>query len=118
MASYKLSALAEEDLRIISARTIEEWGRPQAEKYLSLLHQTMTQIADTPNLGKNRPELFNNAKSFPAQKHIIFYWKSEAGIEVARILHQKKWIHLQLSNVFVGDIRNAKPDPGLRALPG
>ena len=30
MASYKLSELAEEDLRLISARTIEDWGRSQA----------------------------------------------------------------------------------------
>ncbi|MBL36756.1 MAG: plasmid stabilization protein [Oceanospirillaceae bacterium] len=89
MASYKLSKLAEEDLRLISAKTIEEWGRPQAQKYVSLLHETMTQLANGPNIGKTRPELFNNAKSFPAQKHMIFYWKSKTGIEVARILHQR-----------------------------
>lgn len=89
MASYKLSELAEEDLRLISARTIEDWGRPQAEEYVLLLHETMTQIANSPNIGKNRPELFKDAKSFLAQKHIVFYWKSETGIEVARILHQR-----------------------------
>lgn len=89
MASYKLSELAEEDLRLISARTIEDWGWPQAEKYLLLLHEAMTQIANTPSIGKIRPELSKNAKSFPAQRHIVFYWKSEEGIEVARILHQR-----------------------------
>ncbi|WP_340680014.1 hypothetical protein [Paraglaciecola sp.] len=29
------------------------------------------------------------AKSFPAQKHMVYYWKSSEGIEVARILHQR-----------------------------
>ena len=89
MASYKLSELAKEDLRLISARTIEDWGRSQAEKYVLLLHEAMTQIANTPNIGKNRPEIFPKAKSFPAQKHIVYYWKSDVGIEVARILHQR-----------------------------
>lgn len=89
MANYELSQLAEEDLRLISARTIEDWGRLQAEKYVSLLHKAMTQIANTPDIGKNRPDLSVNAKSFPAQKHIVYYWKSEEGIEVARNLHQR-----------------------------
>lgn len=89
MASYKLSKLAEEDLRLISAKTIKDWGRPQAEKYVLLLHEMMTQIANTPDMGRNRPELFENAKSFPAQKHIVYYWKVDTGIEIARILHQR-----------------------------
>ena len=49
----------------------------------------MIQIATTPTLGRNRPELFETARSFPAQKHIVYYWQTEAGIEVARILHQR-----------------------------
>ena len=89
MASYKLSALAEEDLRHISARTIADWGLPQAEKYVVLLHEAMLRIAATPNMGKNRPELFKNAKSFPVQKHVVYYWPVDGGIEVARILHQR-----------------------------
>jgi plasmid stabilization system protein ParE len=41
-------------------------GRPQAEKYILLLHNIMKKIAATPDIGKNRPELFKDAKSFPA----------------------------------------------------
>jgi toxin ParE1/3/4 len=70
MASYKLSQLAEEDLRHISARTIDNWGRLQAEKYVSLLHNAMTQIANTPDIGKNRPDLSATAKSFPTQNQV------------------------------------------------
>ena len=54
MARYKLSELAEEDLRLISAKTIEKWGLSQAKKYVSLLHETMIQIATTPNFGKKQ----------------------------------------------------------------
>ena len=89
MASYKLSKLAEEDLRLISASTIKEWGRTQAEKYVSQIHKTMMQVANTPDIGSSRPELFENARSFPAHKHILYYWRTEEGVEVARILHQR-----------------------------
>lgn len=89
MAGYKLSEQAEEDLRPISARTIEEWGRTQAEVYVSLLHNTLLQIANTPDIGRDRPELSDIARSFPAQKHIVYYLKCDQGIEVARILHQR-----------------------------
>lgn len=64
MASYKLSELAEEDLRLISARTIEEWGTTQAKAYVSLLHNTLLQVANTPDIGRNRPELFDNGEAF------------------------------------------------------
>lgn len=89
MASYKLSELAEDDLRFISSKSIEKWGRIQAKTYVTSLHNTLLQIANTPDIGRSRPELFENAKSFSAQKHIVYYWKSDNGIEVARILHQR-----------------------------
>ncbi|WP_307723751.1 type II toxin-antitoxin system RelE/ParE family toxin [Alteromonas sp. KUL49] len=76
-------------MRLISAKTIKDWGRSQAEKYVLLLHETLLQIANNPDIGRNRPELFEKAKSFPAQKHIVYYWQSESGIEIARILHQR-----------------------------
>ena len=77
MASYKLSELAENDLRLISVKTIKEWGLVQARTYVSLLHEAMIQLANTPDIGRKRPDLFEGAKSFPAPKHIIFYWNTE-----------------------------------------
>jgi len=44
MASYKLSGLAAEDLRLISIKTIEKWGRTQAQTYVSLLHNILLQM--------------------------------------------------------------------------
>ena len=39
MASYKLSELAEDDLRLIAIKTIEAWGHSQAEANILLLHE-------------------------------------------------------------------------------
>ncbi|WP_233095299.1 type II toxin-antitoxin system RelE/ParE family toxin [Alteromonas sp. IB21] len=68
MASYKLSELAEDDLRLIAIKTIEKWGQDQAEAYILLLHEALIKIANEPNIGRKRPELFDNARSFPVQK--------------------------------------------------
>ena len=38
-------------------------------------------------MGYSRTELANNLRSFPADDYIIFYRPTEAGIEVARIVH-------------------------------
>ena len=89
MANYKLSELAEDDLRLIAINTIETWGQGQAEAYILLLHEALIKIANAPDIGRRRPELFDNARSIPVQKHMIYYWPSAQGIEVARILHQR-----------------------------
>ena len=89
MESYKLSELAEDDLRLIAIKTIEAWGHSQAEAYILLLHEALIRIANAPDIGRRRPELFDNARSFPVQKHMVYYWSSAQGIEVARILHQR-----------------------------
>ncbi|MFC3202994.1 type II toxin-antitoxin system RelE/ParE family toxin [Alteromonas oceani] len=71
MASYKLSELAEDDLRLIAIKTIEAWGHSQAEAYILLLHEALIKIANAPDIGKRRPELSDNARSFPIQKHMV-----------------------------------------------
>ena len=74
MASYKLSELAEDDLRLIAIKTIEAWGHSQAEAYILLLHEALIKIANAPDIGKRRPELSDNARSFPIQKHMVYYY--------------------------------------------
>lgn len=49
----------------------------------------MKMLAANSSLGKLREELFTEAKSFPAGKHIIFYKPCDDGIEIARVLHQR-----------------------------
>jgi toxin ParE1/3/4 len=89
MPSYKLSALAVEDLSQIATSTIESWGNEQAKTYLQSIDNALLKLAEFPNLGRSRTELHVGARSFPVQKHIVFYQISESGIDVARILHQR-----------------------------
>lgn len=89
MPSYRLSPLAEDDLFNIISTTIESWGNEQAKKYAQTLESALSKLAQYPNFGRERNEIYSGARSFPVEKHIVFYQTSENGIDVARILHQR-----------------------------
>jgi len=89
MSSYRLSLLAEEDLFKIISLTIESWGNEQAKVYAQSIESALLKLAQYPNFGRERNEVYSGARSFPVEKHIVFYQVSENGIEVARILHQR-----------------------------
>jgi len=86
--SYRLSPLAEEDLFKIISTTVESWGSLQAKMYAQIIEAALLKLAEYPDLGKERNDVYNGARSFPIEKHIVFYQASEKGIDVARILHQ------------------------------
>ncbi len=89
MINYKLSPLAEKDLQKILSTTIDTWGVEQAKIYAESLDTALMKLAQYPESGRTRNELYVNARSFPVEKHIIFYRIAQTGIEVARILHQR-----------------------------
>ena len=90
MAKYKLTNKAVADLNGIWEYTLENWSENQADKYYNMLLDSCQDIANNPALGKNdkgiRPELFG----LKANRHVIFYRKSEANlIEITRRLHER-----------------------------
>ena len=89
MPNYRLSPLAGEDLFKIISTTIEPWGSAQAQVYAQTLESALLKLAQYPDFGKERHDVYNGAKSFPVEKHIVFYQISNNGIDVARILHQR-----------------------------
>lgn len=89
MPTYRLSPLAEQDLYKIISTTISSWGNEQAKKYAQNIDAALTKLAQYPDFGRERNEVYNGAKSFPVEKHIVFYQVSDNGIDIARILHQR-----------------------------
>lgn len=99
--SYRLSRLAEADIREISATTITNWEGTQARAYLENLDKTMLALAGNPDLGRERSDVYVGARSFPSGKHVIFYRVSAQGfIEIARVLHQRMDLLSQFSDEF------------------
>ncbi|WP_254304126.1 type II toxin-antitoxin system RelE/ParE family toxin [Shewanella sp. VB17] len=89
MSSYKLSPLAKDDLFKILSSTIESWGSRQAKVYAQTIDAALLKLAQYPDFGRERSDVYDGAKSFPVEKHIVFYQISDNGIDVARILHQR-----------------------------
>ncbi|MGL1956892.1 MAG: type II toxin-antitoxin system RelE/ParE family toxin [Colwellia sp.] len=89
MSNYRLSPLAEEDLFKIISTTIESWGSAQAKVYAQTIDSALLKLAQYPDFGRERSDVYNGARSFPVEKNIVFYQVSDNSIDVARILHQR-----------------------------
>jgi toxin ParE1/3/4 len=72
MPSYRLSPLAEADLYKILSTTIESWGSAQAKIYAQTIDTALSKLAQYPDFGRERNEIYKDAKSFPVEKHIAF----------------------------------------------
>ena len=86
---YKTSRLSEEDLLEIFLKGIEDFGIKKAQKYSQAIDKVFRELAEYPDIGKSRDELFPGALSFPVGSHIIFYRKISKQIEIARVLHKR-----------------------------
>lgn len=89
MIAYHLTPDAQSDLVEIRRYTLKQWGMPQSQKYLSELRQTICVLANTPNLGKSRPDVGANVQSFPHASHVIYYIVHDKQLVIFGILHKR-----------------------------
>jgi len=87
VAEYRLRPKARSDIDAIWDYTVQSWGVQQALHYLNRLRDVCTELADNPELGKCRDELYKGLRVYPSGKHLVFYLIIENGIDVVRILH-------------------------------
>ncbi|MDN3379346.1 MULTISPECIES: type II toxin-antitoxin system RelE/ParE family toxin [unclassified Pseudoalteromonas] len=64
MSRYKLSPLAEKDLFKIISTTIESWGSAQAKEYAQTIDAALLKLAQYPDFGRERGDIYTGAKSF------------------------------------------------------
>ena len=85
MARFKLTPLAQSDLRDIRAYIAADNPR-MAAQYLNILKEKCQQLADAPGLGVKREE-YCGLHKFPVGDYLIFYRPTAEGIDVIRVLH-------------------------------
>ena len=87
MKHFLLSSDADADLQDIYDYTEDMWGEAQAEKYIGDLYRVFDLLSGNPSLGRQRPELAADIRSFASGAHVIFYmtWQNETAI--VRVLH-------------------------------
>ncbi len=89
MLIYRLTPDAQTDLIEIRRFTVKQWGTAQSQKYLLELRQTIHLLAETPSLGKSRPDVGSNVLSFPHVSHVIYYVVHEQQLIVFGVLHKR-----------------------------
>jgi len=87
-AVFRLTPDAKSDLIEIRHFTIKQWGIAQSQKYLSELQQTLCLLAETPSLGRSRPDVGTDVLSFPQASHVIYYVLHEQQLVVFGVLHK------------------------------
>ena len=84
---FELSLPAELDLEDVFSYTEEEFGSNQAVKYLLELEDVFVGLAQSPELGRERNEIKEGLRSFPAGSHIVFYRILSEHIRIVRVMH-------------------------------
>lgn len=58
-----------------------------ADKFAALIDSQFRALARQPHMGRSRPELATNLRSFPVGHYVIFYVPLPKGVEIIRVLH-------------------------------
>ncbi len=90
MSNCRFTPDAQSDLIDIRRYALKQWGEEaQSKKYLSEMRQTVQLLAETPSLGKYRPDVEINVLSFPHGSHVIYYVVHEQLLVVFGVLHKR-----------------------------
>lgn len=87
----RLSAPAEGDLAKIWTYVVKESDSLEiADRLIDSIAQTIGLIGRNPHVGRSRPELRPNLRSFPVGSYVIFYRTSEGEVLILRVLHGRQ----------------------------
>ncbi len=98
MKRFRLSVAADADLRKIAEHTLQHWGQPQRDAYISELFDAFSRLAKTPQIAKSADNIREGYRKFPQGSHVIFFRSSDSpNIEIIRILHKRMDADAQLT---------------------
>lgn len=108
MASFRLSAQAEEDLTAIWVFVAERDDKAADTLIASIVNQ-MAMLATFPQVGRSRAALFPGLRSFTVGRHVIFYRAIAEGVEVVRVLHGSRDVR-RVFEVLANDDENIEAE--------
>ena len=86
MKRASLTELAKSDLSKIWLYIARD-NPEAADRFIDKLRAQCDQLASEPQMGRSRQEFASGLRSYRVGNYLIFYFTTEAGIEVARVLH-------------------------------
>ena len=86
MAQAIFTTQADEDVLLVW-NYIARNSTGNADAFFDTLKERCQLLADTPQMGRVRPELGAEVRSWPLGNYLIFYRISDVGVEILRVLH-------------------------------
>src|SRR5258706_3757792 len=86
MASVVVRPRASEDLAEVWAYIAQDSVK-HADRFAVLIDDHFRALARRPLMGRSRPELAPELRSFPVGHYVIFYLPLPKGVEIVRVLH-------------------------------
>lgn len=88
MGAYKVSELCDKDIGHIYEYGIEKFGLNQAKKYILGLHESFESLAKQSFMGLDASDLIPELRRLTFKSHMIFYFTTDYGAFIIRVLHQ------------------------------
>jgi toxin ParE1/3/4 len=82
----RITLRASQDIEAIADYLAARSSLNSAERFLSNIDATLQRIAQFPELGRKRDELYPGSRSFPYQRYLIFYRLLNNDIEIFRVV--------------------------------
>ena len=86
-APYRVTPRAAADLNDIAVYSLRKWGQQQTTAYLTALNDRFVWLGEYPDIGRARPEILRDLRSFREGSHIIFYRTRGTAIEIIGVPH-------------------------------
>ena len=91
---------ARQDLRAIRDYIAKD-DRKAAERFVMRLRDTARMLASAPQIGRARPEISADIRSFVVNRYVLFYRRltGAAGVDLVRVIHGLRDVDV----VFAGE---------------
>ncbi len=91
---HRISAPADEDLRLIYLRGADQFGIDVADRYAAQLRRAFELLGNFPELARRREEVTGDVRAYPIGAHIIIYQIDPDGVvQILRIRHGREdWL--------------------------
>lgn len=98
---YNLTEEAENDLKGIWVY-IGENNQFAADKLIETFFEKFQLLAENKEIGRRQDDFVIEMRMFPFKKYQIYYFPTDEGVEIYRILHGSRDIESEFENFFEG----------------
>jgi toxin ParE1/3/4 len=103
MAKFTVSHFAETDLEEILLYLAEN-NKDAAIKFIREMMKKFDLIANNPKIGTTKGRIIVGLRLFPFNNYNIFYFQTEFGVEIYRVLHSSR-DNVQVFDDTIDDIK-------------